>query len=146
MEDTMAFIDWTPDLSVGVAAIDKQHTKLIHIINTLHEVMLRGGTPVEVAHVLKEVVSYAKEHFGYEERMLERAGYPALAEHRAKHQAMFVEIEVYVERVRQGSNSISIQLMSFLKNWLVKHIKQTDKAYSAHVIAARSNTPPVPVA
>ncbi len=134
----MAFVEWQSTMSVGVLAIDQQHTHLLEIMSNLHEVMARGGKPAEVSTVLEEVISYARQHFAYEEQLLERSGFPDLEDHKKKHKAMFTEVELYLERSKQGSTTVSFQLMTFLKGWVVKHIMQTDKAYSAHLAKAPS--------
>lgn len=123
-------------MSVGVLAIDQQHTHLLKIINNLHEVMARGGKAAEVSAVLEDVISYARQHFTYEEQMLERSGFPDLDDHKKKHKAMFTEVELYLERSKLGSATVSLQLMTFLKGWIVKHIMQTDKGYSSHLAKA----------
>ena len=38
----MALLNWDSSLSVNVAEIDKQHKKLINMINELNEAMKRG--------------------------------------------------------------------------------------------------------
>jgi hemerythrin len=41
----MAYLNWTPDLSVGIDRIDQQHKKIVALLNELYEASRpgRGG-------------------------------------------------------------------------------------------------------
>ena len=41
----------------------------------------------------------------------------------------------YVSAVAGATNTLSLEVMNFLKSWLVKHIQGSDKAYTAHLNA-----------
>ena len=129
----MAFITWREEYSVRVPEIDTQHRRLLEIINDLHEAMRMGGKPDALKAVIDELVAYTRYHFGYEEKMLERAGYPGLEEHKRKHRAMVVQVEGFVSEITSGKASVSLKLMDFLKAWLTHHIRETDQSYSSHV-------------
>jgi hemerythrin-like metal-binding protein len=129
----MAFVTWKPEFSVRVPEIDTQHRRLLEIINSLHEAMHMGGKPAALQAVTDELVAYTRYHFGYEEQMLARAGYPALEEHKRKHRAIVDQVEGFASEVTSGKASVSLKLMSFLKDWLSRHIMETDQRYSSHV-------------
>ena len=134
----MAFITWKDEYSVRVPEIDTQHRRLLEIINGLHEAMLMGGKPDALKAVIDELVGYTRYHFGYEEQMLERAGYPALEEHKRKHRAMVAQVEGFVGEIASGKASVSLKLMNFLKAWLTHHIRETDQNYSSHMVGSAS--------
>ena len=131
----MAFIKWTPELSVGIPDIDQQHRRLLEIMSRLHDVILDGGAPKDVSRALEEVVAYAQHHFSFEERMLGGSQYPFLEEHRRKHRAMFAEIEVYQERATDDPAALDLTLMNFLRGWILRHILHTDKRYTPYLTA-----------
>jgi hemerythrin-like metal-binding protein len=129
----MAFMDWQAAYSVGVLSIDEQHRGLLDIINRLHGVMKRGGAVVELQGVLGELVAYTRYHFSHEEQMMERCGYPELAEHKSKHSALVGQVEAFQRELVGGRATVSLQLMTFLKDWLSKHILETDMRYRSHM-------------
>ncbi len=120
---------WNDAYSVGVAQIDAQHKHLVGMINGLIEVMSRGSRPDELQALLDDLMTYARSHFDFEERLMARAAYAGLATHREKHAAMKAEVERLTAGATGTSAVIPIKLMTFLKNWLIKHINGTDKDY-----------------
>jgi hemerythrin len=129
----MAFVTWKDEYSVRVPEIDTQHQRLLTVINQLHEAMRMGGKPESLKAVTDELVSYTRYHFGYEEQMLARASYQGLEEHKRKHRAMVAQVEGFASEITSGKASVSLKLMSFLKEWLSRHIMETDQRYSGHM-------------
>jgi hemerythrin len=133
----MAFVDWKPEFSVGVTEIDSQHKRLLDVINQLHAAMKMGGRPAVLEEVVNELVGYTRYHFAYEERLLETAGYRELEEHRRKHRAMVAQVEAFREQASVGQATMPLKLMSFLKDWLSRHIMETDQRYASHVAGVK---------
>lgn len=133
----MAFVDWRPEFSVGVVEIDEQHKRLLGIINQLHDAMKMGGRPALLAQVVNELVGYTRYHFAYEEKMLEAAAYKELEEHRRKHRAMVAQVEAFRDQATSGQATVSLKLMAFLKEWLSRHIMETDQRYAGCVAGVR---------
>lgn len=126
----MTFISWKDDYSVRVPEIDTQHRRLLEVINRLHGAMLMGGKPDALQVVMDELVAYTRYHFGYEEQLMERAGYQGVEEHKRKHRAMVTQVEGFAAEITSGKASVSLKLMNFLKDWLTRHIMETDQQYS----------------
>ncbi|MBI4889885.1 MAG: bacteriohemerythrin [Acidobacteria bacterium] len=134
----MSFIEWRSEFSVGVQEIDTQHRRLLDIINQMHEAMKMGGKAGAVTEVINDLIGYTRYHFAYEEKLLEGTGYPELEEHRRKHRAMVAQVEAFRSQAKTGSAAVSLKLMGFLKDWLTRHILETDKRYSAHLTGYRA--------
>ena len=133
----MEFMTWTSDLSVGVAALDEDHKKLIGIINQLHFGITAGHDRKILEVVLGELVDYIKFHFAREEAMLIKAGYVATASHMADHEKFIGEILSVQERIKTSPIVLlDLELMGFLRDWLFSHIRVTDKQYGPELNAA----------
>ena len=126
----MAFVTWKEEFSVGVPQLDAQHRRLVEIMNSMHKAMLMGGKPDALRAVLGDLVAYTQHHFTYEEQMMERAGYQGLVEHKRKHRAMVAQVEGFTAEITSGKAMVSLKLMNFLKDWLTRHIMETDQRYS----------------
>ena len=125
----MALFDWTPEYSVSVLRFDSEHKKLIALINELHEAMSAGRGRAIVARVLKELTDYTRHHFAGEEEAMRRAGYPGLQAHIAEHRALSEQLTKYYDEWAANESASPVDLLFFLRNWLQKHILQTDHKY-----------------
>lgn len=127
----MPLFQWTPDLSVNIKEIDAQHKKLIDLINLLHDSMKAGKGKDVMGSVLKELTDYTVYHFGTEEQLFEEYAYPEYLQHKHQHTDLTNQVMDIKRRFESGQVTITIEVMSFLKDWLNNHIRQTDKKYSA---------------
>jgi hemerythrin len=125
----MPLVTWSDKLSVGVKAIDEQHTILFNTINELHAAMMKGQARTIVGELLCRLLLYTRNHFTEEERLMETAGYPDLPQHRILHRNLTKQVEDYIARFQQGDLTLSTDLSGFLSDWLKKHILAVDQSY-----------------
>jgi len=130
----MALFDWRDEYSVKVPSIDAQHRRLVDMLNDLHEGMVSGTGSERLSALLAGLVDYTAKHFAYEESLLVEHGYPLTKEHVAEHQRLVAQVLDFQRKYALSQASINMQLMKFLKDWLIKHILGSDKAYSAHLV------------
>ena len=123
-------IRWDDSLSVNIALVDRQHRKLVELINQLFEALRAGKGKEALAPVLESLVDYTQRHFTDEERMMNSHGYPGLEEHREAHAHLIARVTEFQTKLAQGKETISSELFNFLKSWLLHHIKEKDKAYA----------------
>jgi len=130
----MALFEWNDDYSVKVASIDAQHKKLVGMLNDLHDGMVSGTGAEKLSALLGGLVEYTAMHFTYEEKLFAEHGYPQSKAHAEEHQRLVAQVLEFKRRYEASQASINMQLMKFLKDWLIKHILGSDKAYSAHLV------------
>jgi len=131
----MAAIEWDNSYSVGVVVLDGQHKELIRLINALENDQAVGP-------VLDRLAVYVREHFYAEERLMEIAGYPGLADHRIEHQNFkewLAGARSDFERGALSPSDVAGGTRKYLTNWLLNHIQVVDKAYMGHVEQANGN-------
>jgi hemerythrin-like metal-binding protein len=126
----MALMTWDQKYSVGVKAIDSQHSVLFGLINDLHGAMLKGEGKSMTGQLLEKLADYTQTHFVAEEKMMEAASYPGLAQHRVKHRELIKKLEGYSARFKRGESTLNLHLMNFLRDWLTNHILEVDHEYS----------------
>ena len=124
----MALIEWNDQLSVGFAEIDADHQKLVDIVNTLHEAVADGQGAEAIEDILEELLSYTSWHFRHEERLMQLHEYPDFPLHKQEHESLVRQANAHFEQYQQGDASVPATLMPFLKDWLSRHILETDKA------------------
>lgn len=126
----MALIKWEDRYSVKISKFDLQHQQLVSMINQLYEAMKIGKGQVELGKILEELVDYTRKHFSSEEALMLKHAYPKYAEHKTSHDRLTQQVIEFKNQYNEGKIGLSIQMMNFLKEWLVNHILDEDKAYS----------------
>ncbi len=127
----MPLFQWTPELSVNVKEIDNQHKQLVNLINLLHDSMKSGKGKDVMGKVLNDLTDYTVYHFGTEERLFQKYGYIEYPQHKKEHDDLTKQVLDVKSKFEAGQTTVTIEVMNFLKDWLNKHIKHSDKKYSA---------------
>jgi hemerythrin len=123
-------MEWTERLSVGVTRFDDEHKKLVSLINALFDAVQAGQGREALGNTLDELITYTKTHFVNEESTLKRLGYPDLEAHHKEHEALTRQVIDIQHKYHAGASAmLSMEVMAFLKNWLVRHIQGTDQKY-----------------
>ncbi len=121
---------WSDSLSVGIDSIDNQHKKLIDLINELFKHINSGSAKETVGKTLGALVDYTGTHFQNEEKLFAKYDYPEQMNHKEMHRKLVAQVVEFQNQFKNGEKDVSLELMEFLKDWLIKHIKQTDMQYS----------------
>ena len=128
------FIEWSNELSVGIEEIDAQHKVLVDLLNQIHEaIQQRHGAEV-TARILEKLGEYTRTHFAVEESLMRIMHYPDYERHKAEHDKLIEQLNVFHAKLVAGKTSISFELAHFLKVWLTKHIMETDKYYTPYFL------------
>jgi hemerythrin-like metal-binding protein len=125
---------WNDSYSVKVTCCDEEHKKLISLINSLHQAMSAGKGRSVIGPVIQELHNYVGSHFRNEEALMEKTGYPALAAHRGEHQKFVAQAVKFSDELEEGL-AVPMEVIMFLRDWLVNHIQHTDRAYGPHLNA-----------
>ena len=125
----MAAITWNEGLSVHVSEMDRQHQKLIQLINELNDAMGQGKGKEVIGQTLSGLINYTKLHFGEEEKLFDRFNYPEKETQKKMHQKFAEKVLEFKKQLETGNMTLSIPVMNFLSDWLKKHIQIEDKKY-----------------
>lgn len=132
----MPLMTWNDKLSVGVNVIDDDHKKLVGMVNELYDGISAGHGKEAVGKVLDKLVDYTKFHFAREEQYFAKTAYPAAAAHKKEHDDLTKQVLDVQAKYKSGSvATLSLEVMNFLKNWLINHIQGSDKKYGPHLNA-----------
>lgn len=128
----LEFLRWDRDLQLGVPAMDHQHEQLVLMLNQLYGAYRDGHDQAAVASVLDGLASYTTQHFRDEEAYMQQIGFPGLDEHRQVHQKLLAQVTNLRNRYASGQTDLVLDLLLFLRRWLVRHIQGTDREYAQH--------------
>lgn len=132
-------IEWSEALMTGVAEIDQQHRILV---NTLNEANAKLAETLDVGvaeQITKDLLSYAIYHFETEEDLMLTSGYDQhlgdeASAHLQQHREFSRAVLAVREGLKEGRQIAREELLSFLNNWLINHIQQTDRKLAAHLL------------
>lgn len=127
----MAYLTWSEELAVDNTLIDNDHKKIIEMVDRLHAVMNEGKGKDVLDKVLRNLVHYTQEHFRREEELMRSIGFDGYLQHKAEHEKLLKQVVELQQKFENGTATLSIQVLHFLRDWLVNHIGKSDKELAA---------------
>ncbi len=129
----MALIEWNDSLKLGVAVVDRQHERLVGIINRLQEAVLAGGGTEVIGEIIDELIIYTASHFRMEEKYFAEFEYADAEEHKREHEALIEKVNAFASKVSSGQHSsepeLAQELLQFLQIWWRYHMLETDSKF-----------------
>ncbi len=123
-------MEWSDQLSVGIRLVDDQHRVLVDLVNELHAAMRARKSDAVLVGVLERLKEYTVKHFAQEEEYFDRYGYPETSAHKEAHRKLVQQVLDFEAALKSGKAKVTMDIMRFLKDWLVNHIMGTDKRYA----------------
>lgn len=118
--------DWSDALRFGIDDIDAQHKQLFDLAATFEG----NGDQIRVMQSLAILCNYVKEHFRDEEALLQKAGYPKLAAHRALHREFRNMLsELLGAAPAMTLDQIAERVQQLINGWFYNHILVADRDY-----------------
>jgi len=130
MRQNTTLVTWQDNYALGMNEIDEQHKMLFDIMNRLWAAIVRNADSAAVAGILEDLERYTVLHFTEEETFMRSIDYPNFDEHVTYHRK-FVQKIVEEKALAQKGERVSLDLLHFLRDWLVNHILIEDKRYVA---------------
>ena len=85
-----------------------------------------------VGRIIDDLMEYTVSHFSFEEAMMERAGYRFLGPHKKVHELFTRRVAEFRQRFKLRED-VASEMQETLIKWLMNHIKNEDRNYSATV-------------
>jgi hemerythrin len=126
-------LEWDQSFATGISRFDEAHKVLFKMVNDLHDAMQEKRSKEAVGRILNGLAEYTVNHFAEEERAFAKTHYPAEAEHRQHHTKLVNQVVELQEKFQSGETVLSQDVITFLTDWLINHIKGTDKKYGPHL-------------
>lgn len=126
----MALIEWNDKFSVQVKELDDQHKKLVELLNSLHDAMKKRESRASLNLILMQLVDYTKYHFAHEEKLMQQCNYADYAAHKQIHETLISKVNGYYSQIQNGQFMLAVELVQFLRDWVINHIGHIDKKYS----------------
>lgn len=126
----MPHIQWKDRYNINFREIDAHHQGLLEILNGMIDLMEGRRSPELVDQLFVDLSEYAGIHFSSEERYMQAASYPRLAEHCREHEVFTSRVLELRRSFDPGNPHFIAETVDFLKRWYLDHISQMDQDYA----------------
>lgn len=120
---SLSHIEWKPDYCLGNDVIDAQHLFLFDLANDA----MAEDCDEDLQGLVLRLFRYTREHFEAEERFMQAMAYPALAAHREEHNDLIERLGDLRASCQCGPGFVRECLRSFMEQWIVGHILESDR-------------------
>jgi hemerythrin len=136
------FLVWRDEWTLNVDFMDEDCRVMAALLNQIARDVsccVGGGWKAVVGSRLMSRLdalgAYAREHFQREEQVMRKTDYPAFAQHKAEHDLLLAEYTVMLRDIRgAGPRSIETSMLDALKQWLIGHVLNDDKALAKYLL------------
>ena len=124
-------LEWSDSLSVSVMQFDEQHKKLVEAISELNSKLRAGRSQEELKKAIEEIVYLASDNMRLEEEMMQKFHFPGFKAHLLRHAEFSAKLLELRWQSEQGGFVLPCEVPAVLMSWLVTHIRDVDRRYSA---------------
>lgn len=119
-------IKWSEDLLLGIPSIDAEHRVLVRYAEDFQTALREGQGHEAIARLFDRLLEYTTSHFAREEAFMQKRGYPKIEAHMEEHRRITREV---MELNRDKRYVFPDSVDSFLQDWIINHINNTDRKY-----------------
>lgn len=139
MSSGPSLVAWSDEFSIKMPEIDAQHRVLIDLINQVWAATVASKPDAgKTLLIVDELEKYTLTHFTAEEIFMREMDYPDFKRHKQAHDQFVTRIAEEKQKIIAGQR-LSLEIVHFLKDWLINHILASDRDYAAH--CARREAP-----
>lgn len=128
----VTLVAWEQKYELGIGQFDIHHKHLVDLLNSLYD---GYATEQQDDSTLRIVVSsltyYADYHFTLEETWMKQADYPDYEDHLMQHKQFIFKLVEFNHLYRTDKDHLILEIISFLRRWLLDHILNSDSKYGA---------------
>ncbi|MDP4144772.1 MAG: hemerythrin family protein [Bacillota bacterium] len=127
-------ISWNINFSCDNEEIDKQHKKMIGIIEKIVSIISNNEFGfTALLDVTTELDDYVDQHFKYEEELMIKYNYPNRVEHIKQHDILRQKMSQLNVFDFKADGTFFYEILEYLVNWLAEHIVGTDKKLGRYI-------------
>lgn len=126
----MGILDWKDDYNVNIEEINKQHKELLSIVREFHAAISKKKGEKELSKAILFLYDYVENHFKYEEDLLLAYHYPDYEKHKKLHDEFKETVLDFKKKFESRKDTLLVNdVLNTLLDWLIQHIKVSDKKY-----------------
>lgn len=132
-ENASRMLKWQHAYDLGIEEADRQHKKLIMMMNDVHILSANQRSGEAIAQALDSLIQFTEVHFEWEEKLFDSYEYPESSQHKAAHRQLVMDLRQHQKNIQLGSLEEVDNELNALNDWLIKHIEYSDQDYAKHI-------------
>src|SRR6056297_1714480 len=120
---------WSDKYLIDIDEIDEQHRGFFELWDKEYR-RLDIKRPEQLAQIIGKLENYTKNHFLYEEKLLEKCGYENIENHKAQHRFFIQKVDEMKQELAYINPLLFEKTAAFMKKWFLSHIMQSDKDFA----------------
>ncbi len=128
----MPLMNWSPELDVGVEAMNHEHRQILDAMNDVFDSDAAGVTGTAMMAKIARLGEVTTRHFADEERYMDRIAYPGRDGHKTIHAKLLSDFAKHSGAIEAADGKCTREFFQFLNLWLSAHIKHIDRKYGDH--------------
>lgn len=129
----MPIINWNNRYLTGLSEIDEHHQRLFFLINYLYDELYNNSSAEFLNSIFVSLIDYTGYHFSAEEILMNSSEYPNYELHKREHGIFSSRLFEMYRLFSHGRATISLELLTFLQNWLTTHIQLSDVEFGRYL-------------
>ena len=135
----VALMAWGTYLETGHPEMDRQHQRLVELINQLYLAPSpQGDQPTEL---LVDFLDFVERHFQWEEALMEQLHYPDQEQHRSTHNLKRLDLARLGRLYRTGASGSIGDWMVSMHDWFLSQILQEDRGLATFLLKLEAEHP-----
>jgi hemerythrin len=122
----MSLLQWKPEFSIGIDAMDDEHREMIDLINETYQRLASDAGRDQVEECLGEIFNTISMHFALEEKMMRKAQYTEFQAHKDDHEDLLDRLRDLMDEFADDSEAGAAQLEQSLSDWFGGHFSTFD--------------------
>ena len=123
----MAVIQWKSKYEVGVRKIDRQHKKIVRILNKLFDMQEGEQDLLQLQQIFDDLRNYIAEHFSTEEAYIREHDCKGIDDQKNEHEAFIDTVCGFQKEFLKQSPVTLINHFNYICDWFAHHILEVDK-------------------
>lgn len=130
-------VHWSDAFKINIPSMDTQHEGMFHAVNAAYSAVKFKTGSQNINAKIEDLLARVTQHFHTEEALMKKVNYPDLVPHAKVHAAVLDELKSRLAKARAKDDDAMMDIVLFVKIWLIDHIFRVDRRYSQTVIAAK---------
>jgi len=124
---SMIALAFSNDIKCGILEIDRQHRRMVKIVNHLMEAVLHNTLGQTENRLLDELVRLAAQNFRAEEEWMRRCRYEHAEVHIESHAHLLNELLELRDGLFKRHEHVNRKAVAFVRRWLESHLAESDR-------------------